>query len=117
MRSCWADGLSGGVQENVQEAAFVVGFVVGEVLLDVFDGLGEDVQAVSKLVQFLAGHDELVLAQAQLAGPLAGFVVRADGTSAGSTAGGGPGRDSARIGARTSGNGRSRRSPYWITSP
>ena len=56
-------------------SAFVVGFVIGEVLLDVFEGFGQHVQAVPELVELLAGHDELVFAEAQLRGPLAGFVV------------------------------------------
>src|SRR6476659_3209422 len=67
--------LFGGVQEDVQETAFVVGGVVGEVLFDVFDGLGQLVQAVPEPVELLAGDDQLVLAEAELGGPLAGLVV------------------------------------------
>jgi hypothetical protein len=67
--------LSCRVQQDVQEAAFVVGVVVGEILLDVFEGLGEHEQAVLELVELLAGHDQLVFAEAQLGGPLAGLVV------------------------------------------
>jgi len=45
--------LLGGVEQDVQEAAFVVGVVVGEVAFDVLDGLCEQVQAISQLVELL----------------------------------------------------------------
>jgi hypothetical protein len=64
-----------GVEQDVQVSAFVVGFVVGEILLDVFEGFGQQVQAVPELVELVAGHDELVFAETQLRGPLTGFVV------------------------------------------
>lgn len=64
-----------GVQEDRQEAAFVVGGVVGEVAFDVYDGLCEQVETVSELVELFAGHDQLVLAEAELGGASAGFVV------------------------------------------
>ena len=64
-----------GVEQDVQEAPFVVGVVVGEVVLYVFDGLCQDEQPISELVQLLAGHDQLVLAEAELGGSAAGLVV------------------------------------------
>jgi len=67
--------LLDGVDQGVQVAAFVVGFVVGEILLDVFERLGEHIHAIPELVELGAGDDELVVAEAQLGGPAAGFVV------------------------------------------
>jgi hypothetical protein len=64
-----------GVEQDVEEAAFVVVGVVGEVSFDVLDGLGQDVETVSQLVELLAGDDQLVLAETELTGPAAGFVV------------------------------------------
>jgi hypothetical protein len=75
--------MFGGVQEDVQEAAFVVGVVVREVSFDVFDGLCQEEQPISQLVELLAGHDELVLAEAELAGTTSGLVITlATGTPA-----------------------------------
>src|SRR5467141_166462 len=73
--SCSLGRLFGGVEEDVQEAAFVVGGVVGEVVLDVLDGFGQLEQPVPELVELLAGHDQLVLAEAELTGSAAGLVV------------------------------------------
>ena len=43
--------------EDVQEAAFVVGRVVGEVCSTSLTVLGQEVQAIPKLVELLAGDD------------------------------------------------------------
>ncbi|MGO9872574.1 MAG: hypothetical protein ACLPVY_02145 [Acidimicrobiia bacterium] len=67
--------MTGRVQQHVQESASVVGFVVGEVPFDLLDGLAQHVQAISELVELLAGHDQLVLAQTEFAGATASFVV------------------------------------------
>jgi len=54
---------------------FVVGLVAREVPFDILDALAEQVQAISKLVELLAGHDQLVLTQTELVGTPASLVV------------------------------------------
>jgi len=63
------------VEQDVQEAGVRRRVVVGEVAFDVLDGLCEQVQAISQLVELLAGDDQLVLAEAELGGSPAGLVV------------------------------------------
>ena len=46
-----------------------------EVTLDVLDGGFQDVQAIMKVVELGSGHDELVLGQTRVGGPLAAQVL------------------------------------------
>lgn len=66
-----ADRFTGGVQEIVEETISIERLGLGEVV----DGAGQDVQAIPQRIELGAGHDELVLAQAQLGGALPRLVV------------------------------------------
>src|SRR5439155_26202006 len=64
-----------GVQQDVQEPAFVVGRIVGQIRFDVLDGLRQDEQPVTELVELRAREDQLVLVEPSLGGPAPGLVV------------------------------------------
>jgi hypothetical protein len=67
-------GVLGGLEQGVQEPSGVGG-IVGQVAFDLGDGVAEDGQAIPEFVEFVTGHDELVLAETELVGAAARLVV------------------------------------------
>jgi hypothetical protein len=66
-----------GFEEPVEGVAHLVGVVCGggQVSVDILDGGFHDVQRVSQLFQLTSSHDELGVAESELLGSNAGFVL------------------------------------------